>query len=285
MDLKQIAADINGALEQRRKEIKLSFIEEKHIYWMQDVDGKIKKSFPSVSKVVGLFHEPFDAPKKALEMAKGDVQEQQRLLLEWKTSGNISTNLGSRSHFFLESDLVARNGSYKEVRQPIFRCDEEQIAKSDRMIIAGKQYLDLMEERGAVLLDTEMVLGDPELGYTGQPDKGWLMMNKDKSNYGLVITDWKTNQPKNFVPQWYNKYLFPPFQAFRDFALGHYQIQLPLYAKLLIKMLQNTPFADIKLLGGVIILLKEDGTYEEFRVPAEMNQIIMNMDIKKYLKK
>jgi hypothetical protein len=153
------------------------------------------------------------------------------------------------------------------------------------MIIAGKQYLDLMEERGAVLLDTEMVLGDPELGYTGQPDKGWLMMNKDKSNYGLVITDWKTNQPKNFVPQWYNKYLFPPFQAFRDFALGHYQIQLPLYAKLLIKMLQNTPFADIKLLGGVIILLKEDGTYEEFRVPAEMNQIIMNMDIKKYLKK
>ena len=283
-DLKQIAADINGALEKRRKELRLSFIEEKHIYWMQDVDGKIKKSFPSVSKIVKLFHAPFDAPKKALEMANGNVQEQQRLLLEWKTSGEISTNLGSRSHFYLEEDLVRRNGSYKEVRQPIFRCDEEQIAKSDRMITAGKQYLDLMEERGAVLLDTEIILGDPILGYTGQPDKAWIMMNKDKSNYGLAITDWKTNQPKNFVPQWYNKNLYPPFQNFRDTALGHYQIQIPLYAKLLIKMLENTPYADLKLLGGVIVLLKEDGTYEEFRVPAEMNAIIMNMNLKNYLK-
>ena len=38
-----------------------------------------------------------------------------------------------------------------------------------------------MEERGAVLLDTEIILGDPELGYVGQPDKIWLMFNKQKT--------------------------------------------------------------------------------------------------------
>ena len=35
-----------------------------------------------------------------------------------------------------------------------------------------------------------MVLGHPDLGYTGQPDKVWLVMNKEKTgfrygNYGL----------------------------------------------------------------------------------------------------
>ena len=39
------------------------------------------------------------------------------------------------------------------------------------MIKAGKEFIDIMHSRGAVLLDTEMVLGSPELGYTGQPDK------------------------------------------------------------------------------------------------------------------
>ena len=43
------------------------------------------------------------------------------------------------------------------------------------MINAGTNYLKLMKERGAELLDTEIVLGDPGLGYTGQPDKVWLM--------------------------------------------------------------------------------------------------------------
>ena len=60
-----------------------------------------------------------------------------------------------------------------------------------------KKFLSLMEERGAVLLDTEIVLGHPELGYTGQPDKVWLMMDKEKKNIGIVISDWKTNKKKN----------------------------------------------------------------------------------------
>lgn len=64
------------------------------------------------------------------------------------------------------------------------------------MIRAGKSYLDLSEQRNLVLIDTEMVLGHPELGYVGQPDKVWLTMNAKGDEFGLVITDWKTNKEK-----------------------------------------------------------------------------------------
>jgi len=285
MDLKQIAKEINEALENRRKELALTFVESKHTYFMRDETGKIRANFPSVSKLVKNFHPYFDADKKALEMCNGDVNKAKKLLAEWKLSGEISTNLGSRSHFLLEQDLVGRYDNYKEVRQPIFKCDADQIRKSDQMVIAGKQYLDLMHERGAVLIDTEAILGDPELGYTGQPDKTWLMENRTKTGLGIVITDWKTNQPKNFESQYYTKKLFPPFEKHDDTALGHYFIQIPLYGRLIIKMLQGTKFSDVKMLGGVIVLLKEDATFVEYKVPSDITNTILTMDLTKYTKK
>jgi len=153
------------------------------------------------------------------------------------------------------------------------------------MIIAGKKFLDLMEERGAVLLDTEIVLGDPELGFTGQPDKIWLIMNKEKTGFGVITTDWKTNQPKNFITQPYTKKMYPPFKSYDNTALGHYYIQLPLYVKLLLKMLKGTKYEDLKLLGCIVVLLKDDATFEEYRVPMDIINIVLTMDVKKYLNK
>ena len=109
-------------------------------------------------------------------------------------------------------------------------------------------------------------------------------MNKTKDDFGIVVTDWKTNQPKNFLVQPYTGWMSPPFGEYRDTALTHYFIQLPLYAKLLIKMLQNTKFKDVKLLGCVVTHLKEDGTFDEYKVPSEISQGVMQMDIKQYLK-
>jgi hypothetical protein len=285
MDLKEISLEINDLLEQRRKDLELTFIEDKHIYYMKDLEGIVRDDFPSVSRVIKRFHKAFDAPAKALEMAKGDRTKQQQLLAEWRAAGDYSTNMGSRVHYVLESEIVDRYGNYKEVRQPIFECDESQIVKGDNMIKAGVSFLDLMNERGAVLLDTEIVLGDNELGYTGQPDKIWLMMNKDKTNYGIVITDWKTNQPKNFEVHHYTGKLYPPFNDYHDNALGHYYLQLPLYIRLLLKMLSGTKYADLKLLGGVVVLLKDDGTFVEYKVPPVISSTILRMDLTKYTRK
>jgi hypothetical protein len=285
MNLLEISKEINNLLEERRKDLELSFIEEEHIYYMKDTNGVLRKTFPSVSKVVKKFHKSFDAEGTSLRMCNGDPIAAKELQEQWKATGLYATNMGSRVHFELESDLVERLENYKEVRKPIFECDEAQLTKSDNMIVAGKQFLDLMLERGAVLIDTEIVLGDNELGYTGQPDKIWLMSNKEGTDFGIVVTDWKTNQPKNFEVQHYTGRMYPPFQEYHDTALGHYYIQLPLYARLLIKMLKGTKYENIKLLGCVIVLLKEDGTFVEYKVPPQINNTLLQMDLTKYTKK
>ena len=285
MNLHDISLEMRNVLEERRKQIELTFIEEDHIYYMKDLNGEIKTNFPSVSRLIAKFHKHFDSEGKALQMCKGDPEAAKELLGEWKQAGDLSTNMGSRVHFELETDTIGRFGNYKDVRQPIFDINEEQQRKSDAMIVAGKEFLNLMLERGAILLDTEIVLGDPEEGYTGQPDKVWLMENKSKTDFGLVITDWKTNKPKNFVPQYYTGRLYPPFNEYHDTALGHYYLQLPLYGRLLLKMLEGTKFNNTKLMGSVVVLLKETGEYEEFRVPKQISDTILTMDLRKYLKR
>jgi hypothetical protein len=283
MELKEIVKEINKLLEQRRKELDLTFVEEEHIYYMRDMEGILRKTFPSVSKLIKKFHKPFDTEGTALRMCNGDPEAAEQLQEQWRDLGKYATNMGSRVHFELELEAINRNGNYKNVRQPIFECDDAQLTKSNSMIIAGKKFLDLMEERGAVLLDTEIILGDDELGYTGQPDKCWLMMNKEKTDFGLVITDWKTNQPKNFEVQHYTGRMYPPFNEYRDTALGHYYLQLPLYARLLLKMLKGTKYENLKLLGCVIVLLKEDSTFMEYKVPQNVNKTILNLDLTKYI--
>jgi len=278
MKLSNIAQEIRELIKTRQQELGLTFEEDKHIYTMNG-----RKDYPSVSKVLKQFYTEFPSEEVSYHKAGGDPQKQQQLLDEWAEAGEYSTNMGSRVHYVLEKNVIERNGNYKEVRQPIFDCDLTQMMKGDAMINAGKKYIDLMEERGAVLLDTEMVLGDPELGYTGQPDKIWLMMNKAKTEFGFVVTDWKTNKKKNFQETSYTKRLKDPFGKFPDTALGHYYLQLPLYAKLLLKMLQGTKYADIKLLGCVITHLSDEAQFEEYRVPQEIVNTVLDMDVKKYL--
>ena len=278
MKLNKVAEEIRELISQRQQELGLTFEEENHIYTMNG-----KKDYPSVSKVLKKFYTEFPTEEAAYNKAGGDPQKQQQLIEEWAAAGEYSTNMGSRVHFVLEKNVIERNGKYKEVRQPIFDCDLSQIMKGDNMIAAGNKYIKLIEERGAVLLDTEMVLGDPELGYTGQPDKVWLIMNRTQTEFGLVITDWKTNKPKNFQETSYTKRLKDPFGKYPDTALGHYYLQLPFYGKLLLKMLKGTKYENLKLFGCVISHLKDDSLYDEYKVPQEVVDTILEMDIKKYL--
>jgi hypothetical protein len=109
------------------------------------------------------------------------------------------------------------------------------------------------------------------------------MKNREGDGYGLVITDWKTNKPKNFLETIFTKKMYPPFNDLPSTALGHYYAQLPFYGKLMIKMLQGSKYENINLLGCVVVLLKEDGEYEEYRTPKKVVNTILNMDMKKYL--
>jgi hypothetical protein len=283
-DLKEVAGEIRELLNKKREELSLEFFEDQHKYIMKDSDGNLKSDFPSVSKVLKHFYNEFPAEEIALKKAGGNLKEQQRLLDEWKLKGDQSTNMGSRVHYFLEKETLEMFEMDKDVREPIYECDLFQMAKSDSMIEGGKKYLELCQQRNLVLLDTEMVLGDPELGYTGQPDKVWLTVNATGDEFGLLITDWKSNQPKNFQVNQYTKRMKDPFDLYPDNALGHYFLQLPFYGKLLLKMLEGTKYENLKLYGCIVVLLKEDKDFEEFRVPKDILNKILEMDMDKYLK-
>jgi hypothetical protein len=284
MDLKEVAKEIREIISQKQKELNLTFEEESHKYTMIDVDGKLRDDFPSVSKVLKSFYEEFDSERISYKKANGDPYEQQRLLEEWAAAGEYSVNIGSRSHFFLEEFTLIEFGLEKELRQPVFNCDAEQIVKSDTMIVAGKNYIELLKQRGCILLDTEIVLGHPELGYTGQPDKVWLVIGTN-GQVGILITDWKTNKPKNFETNKFTKQMKKPLTHLPDNALGHYKTQLPLYGKLLLKMLEGSKYENIPLLGCIIVLITEESEYVEHRVDKKTINTILEMDVKQYLKK
>jgi len=285
MNLKQIAKEIRDILSEKQKELCLTFEEEKHRYTMKNVDGEIKDDFPSVSKVMKLFYDEFPTEEVARKVAKGDPYVMQTLIEEWAEAGTISTNMGSRVHYELELETISRHNINKEVRQPIYECDMEMTMKGDRMIKAGHKFLKLMEDRGAILIDTEIVLGDPELGYVGQGDTCWLIMNKSKTGYGFIITDYKTNKKKNMETNTYTVPMREPFKHLPNNALGHYNTQLPLYGKLLLKMLRGTKYENLPLLGCVIVHLTDEQEFTEYRVSKEVVDTIMNMDIKKHLTK
>jgi len=285
MDLNDVAKKIRNVISKRQEEIKLSFVEDTHTYTMLDKDGVLRSDWPSVSKIMKLFYNEFDSEGVSYKKAKGDTAEQKRLLDEWKAAADYSINIGSRTHFILERTSLEMFGIDKEVRQPIFECDFEQILKSDYMVFAGTDFLSLMKERGAVLLDTEMILGSPELGYTGAPDKLWLIYNKDKTEIGFVCTDYKTNKPKNFEANYFTKKMKPPFQELDDTALGHYSTQLPFYCKLLLDMLKGTEFENMKVYGCIIVLVKETGKFEEFRINKKVLNTILDMNMSDYLTK
>jgi hypothetical protein len=284
MNLKEIASEIRQILEDKRKELELTFIEDTHTYTMLDTNGTLHSNWPSVSKVLKKFYTEFDSETISYNKAKGDLVEQQRLLAEWKAAGDYSTNMGSRVHYMLEKKSHEIFNIIKEVRKPDFNCDFEQILKGDSMISAGNKFLKIMKERNCVLLDTEMVLGHSEIGYTGQPDKVWIVENKQKTGFGLIITDYKTNKPKNFMPNQFTKKMKYPFGEIDDTALGHYYLQLPFYGKLILKMLEGTKYENLKLYGCIIVLLKDDSDFEEFRVGKGVMDTALIMDVKKYLK-
>lgn len=284
MDLKKIAQEIRDIISERQKEFQLTFEEESHKYTMLDNKGDLRSDFPSVSKVMKLFYNEFPTEQAAFNKAGGDPDEAERLVNEWSELGRKSANLGSRCHFFLEEHTLKEFGIDKVVRQPIFDCDAEQIIKSDTMIIAGKRYIELLKERGCVLIDTEIVLGHPELGYTGQPDKVWLVIGTN-GKVGILITDWKSNKPKNFEVTRYTKKMKKPFEDLPDNALGHYNTQLPFYGKLILKMLEGSKYEDIQLLGCIIVLITEEREYHEHRVSKKTMNKILEMDIKQHLTK
>ena len=82
-DLFKVRDEILEIVRKRQQELQLTFEEEKHQYTMLDVDNILKDDWLSVSKVIKKYYDEFPAEEIALKKAKGDVDEQQKLLKEY----------------------------------------------------------------------------------------------------------------------------------------------------------------------------------------------------------
>ena len=77
--------------------------------------------------------------------------------------------------------------------------------------------------------------------------------------------------------------MLSPFELYYDTALTHYFVQLPLYGKLLLKMLEGTKYEKIQLLGCIVVLITDEREYHEYRVSKKTINTILDMDMKQYL--
>jgi hypothetical protein len=248
-------------------------MEENHIYTMKDSQG-----WPSVSKVISALHEPFDEEGIAMRIAKGDKGKAQVIINGWKEYGEKRASLGSRTHYYLEKYAIEKYGLIKQIREPEHNCDEEYTEISENMIEAGKKFLQTMDDRGCILIDTETVLGSPELGYVGMPDKWWILPMKDY--YGIIITDWKSTDQKKFSETKYSKPMRNIFSNYKDTALTKYSIQLPLYGKLIMDMLKDCKVKNIKFLGAVIVRLDNERYYEEYKCDKDLMKLAWQLNVK-----
>lgn len=280
MHLYDIALEMRDILDERRDKIELEFFETDHIYYMLDVNGEKRNDFLSVSGIIKKYAPEFDRDYWLDYKSMGDSIKRQQLSDKWDYERDYSAWKGSRVHFELEKELVRRYSSYKEVREPEFEIVGNILEESNVMIGGGINYLDLMEQRGAVLLDTEVVMGDPEEGYVGQADKVWLMNNKTNTGYGFVITDWKSNKPEKMENTYDNGYMYGPFSMIKDSTKSHYEVQLPLYGRLLLKMFKGTKYEKVPVLGCIFVHLLPDGSFKEYRISSELMKYIFNVDLK-----
>ena len=281
MDLYKIRNEILEILEAKRNELNLSFEEENHIYTMSNLIEN-RSDWPSVSKVLKKFYTPFPTDEAATNKSRGNIVIKEQLIKEWENEGVRSANMGSRVHYILEGKCLNKFNIVKDIRKPIFDCDDEQVIKSDKMISNGVMFINKCQEHGMVLLDTEMVLGSNILGYVGQPDKVFLYKTKN-DELSFIVTDWKSNKKKNFETTKWTKSMNEPFEYLPNIALSHYKLQLPFYARLLKDMLKGSKYEDILLHSCVIVHLSED-SYKTYKVSNDTIGEVFNLDLTKYIK-
>lgn len=157
------------------------------------------------------------------------IWNKERVLAEWKLKRDIAANYGSFIHLELEKYACEKYLDNKEVKP--LTIDESLINQEDMVdayqtIQQGKYWLDNMIADGYELVDTEVMMINPILGYTGTID---LLFLKDGK---LVIADWKSNR-KDIYTDDYNQYMKSPFNTLKNSTVNKYKIQLNLYKKLM----------------------------------------------------
>lgn len=238
--------DIRNILATAASEI--VFDEPTHKYTYKGVEFKSVSSV--LKKYTGTFPANFMAGKVAAKRRReGDYFiSADNVLKEWDLKRDIAANFGTLVHYKLEQYAAAKYLIGKVVKpvtidKSLLNVDREITA--NLLVEQGKKWLDKMIESGYELVDTEVMMLNPTIGYSGTVDLLFLKDNK------LVIADWKSNQ-KDITNDDYNNYMLSPLSSMKATTVNKYKIQLNLYKKLM------RAIVPLEVEHLIIVHLKED---------------------------
>lgn len=244
----------------------LIFIEDGHKYYLNG------KELPSVTTITHKFCEhPFNTDLRAEEYALKNGETPEYWKDKWRYTSLKATTTGTLVHEYGEGLGWLRNG------HPEFMpasCMPKYVKDKDWLIptrpkeeAALKFYDEFPKDLHFVLAETKVYSNKSEESTVSEPFCGtfdlltWYENPKDKDKSGLIILDWKTNGDiyKSFSRD-HGKMLMAPFEMYYEEPFSYYILQINLYALCLYGI-------GLPVVGGRVIWLKEDGTYELIKVP------------------
>lgn len=244
----------------------LIFVEEGHKYYLHG------KELPSVTTITHKFCEcPFDKDEKAEAYAAKNGETPEYWKDKWLYTSLKATTTGTLVHEYAEGLGWLRNGHPElmpESCKPKYVKDKEWLIptrpKEEAVL---KFYDEFPDNLYFVLAETKVYSNKSEASNVSIPYCGtfdlltWYQDPKNPPKSGLVIEDWKTNGDiyKSYSRS-HGRMLLPPFEHYYEEPLSYYFLQINLYALCLYGI-------GLPVIGGRIIWLKDDGTYELVKVP------------------
>lgn len=189
----------------------IKYYDDKHKYFIGN------NELISTTTFIGKFKKPFNkdfwSTKKAIE--KG--VSKQEILREWDDIKDTACAKGSDLHYYSDNFMHNR----------VFPTDVP-----DALIAQFKNFYSKFIQNN-IVVRTEFVLGDEELGIAGMID---LFCYNTKTNK-FYIADYKTNKKFDFNSKYRNKYL-DPISYIEECEFNTYSLQTSIYRYIIEKNLE-----------------------------------------------
>lgn len=174
----------------------------------------------SVSKIIELYHEKFDADKIAEKTAAKRGVTKESLLEEWKETNSDAIKRGHKYHAYRENKYYEAGKISGSV---VHRHKEE-----------GTLKVGFDIEKLTPGIYPELIVDIPEFGVIGTsdyveifPDKTFILRDL-KTNKKLETEGFKVWDPISKTKK--SKMMYAPISHIHDCNLGHYSVQLSIYA-------------------------------------------------------
>lgn len=241
----------------------IKFTEEGHKY---ESTTEEQINWISVTGVIHQFTNPFD-PEQHIKSSKNKKSmwygmEPLRIKEIWDGNNKNSTNLGNWYHKLMEDAML----------------DHDTIIMSDiQMDIIKPHYEDGVKFAPDQKLKNNSIYPEhfvylKSVGICGQADRIQVIDNK------LYVKDYKTNKELKFesYKEWYgHKMMKAPLNNLMDCNMIHYQLQLSLYAYIILK---HNPHLKLGGIEVIHVVFEEEGRdeydYPIYKLDSQDNYIV-----------